>query len=836
MGLNPNTKLGPYEILAPLGAGGMGEVYLAKDTKLDRQVAIKVLPHGVASNPERRQRFEREAKTVAALNHPNIVTIFGIEDSGGQYYLAMELVEGETLDRMIAPGGMPLAKIFDIAIPLADALAAAHDKGIVHRDLKPGNVMVTKDGRVKVLDFGLAKLTPEEPGGSSPRDATVSAPLTGHGAILGTVPYMSPEQLRSERVDHRTDLFSLGIMLYEMGTGQRPFKGAKSADVMSSILRDAPRPLHELNGALPRPLGKLISMCLEKDPENRLQSAKDLRNELRSLRKEVDSDSYDPTPRPVSAATASPLPSIPPSPASVTTIGSALSAPTRRGEFWIGVVVVIVAIATGLWWMGRDRTGPEKTPALTGNVAVTSAVPAKPEQVNSLAVLPFVNMSSEKEQEYFSDGLTEELLNALAKIPDLKVSGRTSSFSFKGKNENLRTIGEKLGVANILEGSVRKSGDKVRITAQLVKAADGFHLWSETYDRTLDDIFAVQDDIARSVTQALRVTLLGQGRATLRPDPSTYDMILQARFELQYPKTENMRRAREILQRALEASPESASVWAELGLVHQRELELANSLDERRQALEQKKQALSRALELDPDLAVANSRMAGVYRDSWNFAEAARSTERALAAEPKNSIVTGNAAILYRVLGRMDEAIALEEQGVDRDPLDVRGRANLAADYLAAGRLDDSERTARRVLAMHSDDIVANSALGTILLLRGDVPAARPYFEKLVTAAGWGERGRLFYEALMAHAAGNEEPSAKAAREYESNYGAEDSTGCATIRAWRGEKDLAFGWLEKSLAAHDPALAQIKAETMMVSLHADPRWNELLKKIGLPTD
>ena len=242
MALEAGTKLGPYEIISLLGAGGMGEVYRAKDTKLHREVAIKVLPADVASSPDRLRRFEREATTVAALNHPNIVTIFGIEESGGHCYIAMELVEGDTLGRMIAPGGMPLAKIFDIAIPLADALAAAHDKGIVHRDLKPANVMVTKEGRVKVLDFGLAKLTAAGQGGSSPDDVTMSAPLTRKGMIIGTVPYMSPEQLKSDPLDHRTDLFSLGIMLYEMATGQRPFKGHKSAEMMSSILRDTPRP------------------------------------------------------------------------------------------------------------------------------------------------------------------------------------------------------------------------------------------------------------------------------------------------------------------------------------------------------------------------------------------------------------------------------------------------------------------------------------------------------------------------------------------------------------------------------------------------------------------
>ncbi len=344
MALEAGTRLGPYEILSPIGAGGMGEVYRAKDTTLGREIAIKILPADVASSPERLQRFEREAKTVATLNHPNIVTIHGIHKENDHRFIAMELVKGETLAHMIAPGGMPLAKIFDIAIPLSDALAAAHDKGIVHRDLKPANVMVTKEGRVKVLDFGLAKLTAGGKGGSSPDDVTLTAPLTGRGMVMGTVPYMSPEQLQGEPVDHRTDLFSLGIMLYEMATGQRPFKGKNSAAITSSILRDTPRPLHELNSVLPRHLGRIIEHCLEKDAEQRFQSAKDIRNELRALRKEMDSGSEFSESVSAPATLAAPPTSAP----STTLSGSAMSAPTRRGEFWVGVSVVIVVLVVGL--------------------------------------------------------------------------------------------------------------------------------------------------------------------------------------------------------------------------------------------------------------------------------------------------------------------------------------------------------------------------------------------------------------------------------------------------------------------------------------------------------
>ncbi len=626
MALASGQKLGPYDILTPLGAGGMGEVYRARDTRLDREVAIKVLPESTTRDADRIARFDREAKSVAALNHPNIVTIHGTHDEAGHRFIVMELVEGEALDRMIAPGGMPLARIFDVAIPLADALAAAHDKGIVHRDLKPGNVMITRDGRVKVLDFGLAKLTTEETGGSSPRDDTVSAPLTGHGAILGTVPYMSPEQLRGEAVDHRTDLFSLGVILYEMAAGQRPFKGTRSADMISSILRDTPRPLHEWNSSLPRPLEKVVALCLEKDPENRLQSAKDVRNELRLLRKEVDSDT--PESVPLMIVTGSPAAPATVPQGSATTLGSAMSAPTRRGEFWIGIAALIAAVVVVGWWLGRGVTAPVKHAATVDSgvtipklsPAETSVIFAPPTEVNSLAVLPFTNLTSDKEQEYFSDGLTEELLNALVKIPDLKVAGRTSSFSFKGKNEDLRTIGEKLGVANILEGSVRKSGDRVRITAQLVKAAEGFHLWSEVYDRTLNDIFAVQDDIAKSVAEALKVTLLGKSAEPTTPNAEAYDLVLQARYIMRSGTEDSIRRARTVLERALALAPEYAAVWAEMGLLHRKTYERTLTVEAAQEALRQVRHALTRALELDPELALAHSRMASAQLALWDFA------------------------------------------------------------------------------------------------------------------------------------------------------------------------------------------------------------------------
>src|SRR6266850_6235185 len=406
MPLTSGTRIGTYLITGPLGAGGMGEVYRARDTRLGREVAIKVLPAGVASNPDRLARFEREARTIAGLNHPNVVTLFSVEDEGGIRFLTMELVEGQSLDRVVKAGGLPLTRVLELSIPLANALVAAHERGVIHRDLKPANVMVTHDDWVKVLDFGLAKVAAGE--GSSPDatvDATAGAPLSGEGQVLGTVPYMAPEQIRGETVDARSDLFALGVILYELATGKRPFTATSSAPASGAASQGAPAPVSPLS------------------------------------------------PAPLSPVPASPAPS------------------------------------SG-WGYGSAPGGAREVP--------------------SIAVLPFVNRSRGEEDEYFSDGLADELLNVLTKVRGLRVAARASSFQFKGKNEDLAVIGEKLNAAALLDGSVRKSGNRVRISVQLVKAADRVQLWSETYDRSLDDIFAVQDDIAQSVVKELRTTLLGE--------------------------------------------------------------------------------------------------------------------------------------------------------------------------------------------------------------------------------------------------------------------------------------------------------------------------------------
>ncbi len=481
MTLLAGTRLGAYEILSPLGAGGMGEVYRAKDFRLGRDVAIKVLAETVAGDAERLARFEREARALAALNHPGIVTIFAVEEFAGTRFLAMELVEGDSLDTVIPSGGLPLDRFFDIATPLAEALSAAHERGIVHRDLKPGNVMVARDGRVKVLDFGLARV--EAPDSdpnltSTPTESRVN--LTGEGQVFGTVAYMSPEQTRGGKVDARSDVFSLGVVLYQMLTGTRPFQGATAVDLISSILRDRPPSVTDLRTDVPPHLSRILRRCLEKDPRDRYQTSRDVYNELKGLRAETVPDS------PASKVSS-------PSTGAAANVRSAPGASEWRRRAWLAVFAVIL-LGSAAYLVTRSRVGP----------AVSRAPEPGKEghAIRSIAVLPLDNYSGDPNQDYFAEGMTDELTADLATISQLRVISRGSAMQFKGKNRPpTPEIAKTLNVDAIVEGSVIRAGDKVRITAQLIDARADRHLWAKSFERSSRDVLALQDELASAIAQ-----------------------------------------------------------------------------------------------------------------------------------------------------------------------------------------------------------------------------------------------------------------------------------------------------------------------------------------------
>ncbi len=763
MSLNPGTRLGTYEILGPLGAGGMGEVYRAKDLRLGREVAVKVLPSEVASSPDRLARFEREARTVAGLNHPNIVTLHSVEDADGIRFLTMELVEGQTLSDLVPAGGLPPSRVLELAIPLADALVAAHERGVIHRDLKPGNVMVTRDGRVKVLDFGLAKMVRED--SSSPEltlAATMESPLSSDGQVLGTVPYMAPEQLRGETADARSDLFAFGIMLYELATGRRPFTGDSSAEVASSILRDLPAPLSQVRADVPGDLERIVSHCLEKSPRERVQTALDVNNELRRLRKVLE-----------------------------------------RGE-------------------------PEKRAA---------------ETVASIAVLPFVNRSASADDEYFSDGLADELLNVLAKIRGLHVTARSSSFHFKGKGATVAEVGKVLGVATVLEGSVRKAGNRVRISVQLVQVADSRQLWSETYDRTLEDIFAVQDDIAQSVVKELRTRLLGQepdsdasgqakaevakaakGRST---DPEAQRLYLLARHLVERFTREDMAKAIEYLNQALALEPAFALAWAWLGVAYTQQVN--HAWHPRVDGIGRARDAIAKGLALEPDLAEGHAAMGWLQTFfDWDFRGAQASYARALELAPGNALALRWAGVLEKSIGRLDEAIRLTSLALEHDPLSASAYFNLGQFLEAADRLPEAEAAFRKALEISPQGAGDHAALSLVLL------AQRRSEDALAEATRESDEGwRLWALACTYHGVGRAAESDAALRELIEKYAEGYAYQVATVYGIRGEADSAFEWLERAYAQRDGGLTAMRSERSLRSLVGDSRWGALLTRVGL---
>jgi serine/threonine protein kinase len=455
--LTANSTISHYRIVSKIGAGGMGEVYLAQDTKLDRRVALKILPADVAAHPDRMKRFVQEARAASSLNHPNIITIHEIGETASGHFIGTEFIDGETVRERMSRGGVELSDTLDIVVQVASALTAAHGAGIVHRDIKPENIMLRRDGIVKVLDFGLAKLVEQ-----TPLDAEAETRMqvqTQAGLIVGTVAYMSPEQARGMEVDARTDVFSIGVVMYEMLAGQSPFAGETTSDVIAAILTTEPKPPSSFNQEIPAELDRIVYKTLAKKRDERYRNAKDLLADLRQLQRRLE-----------------------------------FKVESER-EF------------------GVTRSTAKSDRSATRNDEATSVSTTEPR--NSIAVLPFTNLSSDPENEYFCDGLPEELLNALAKIDQLKVAARTSTFSFKGKNTPVSEIAKALNVKTIMEGSVRKSGNRVRITAQVINAADGYHLWSERYDREMQDIFDVQDEITLAVVDALKVKLFGQEQAAV---------------------------------------------------------------------------------------------------------------------------------------------------------------------------------------------------------------------------------------------------------------------------------------------------------------------------------
>jgi len=727
-----------YKIIEKLGEGGMGVVYKAQDTKLGRIVALKFLPKHLLCDSEAKTRFAHEAKAASALNHPNITTIYEIDEVEGECFICMEYVEGKSIKELIKEKTSSIEEILKITIQIAEGLNAAHRKGIVHRDIKSDNIMLTEEGLVKIMDFGLAKLK------------GVSK-LTKTGTTLGTMQYMSPEQAQGIEVDQRSDIFSFGVVLYEMLTGQLPFKGEHEAAILYSIVNETPEPLARYKANVPEGLQRIVDKALEKNREMRYQQIDELRADLKKLSKGVES-------------------------------------PLKK-------------------------------------------------QLPSIAVLPFTNLSADKEQEYFCDGMAEEIINALTQVEGLRVVARTSAFSFRGKEIDIREIGRKLNAETLLEGSVRKVGGRVRITAQLINVNDGYHLWSERFDRDLADVFAIQDEISMAIVDKLKVKLLREEKARLvkryTDDPEAYSLYLKGRYFWFRRYEGGLQKAVEYFQQAIDKDPLYALAYAGIADCYN-QFGLWAFLPPK-DAYSRAKPAVARALEIDDTLSEAYASLGWIkmFYD-WGWAEAEKAFKRALELNPNYAVAHYYYGLYLAITRHVVEAIAEMEKSVELDPLCLVHNAVLGFVLYLGRRYDEAIEQLHKTLEMDPNFAVTCLFLGLSYMGKERWEEAIASLKKF--ASLW--QGIPFPIGFLGLAYGmsgrdNEALSMLDQLNEISQQRYVSSLYKALIYAGLGKKDQVFEYLDKAYNERESWMVSLKAAPYMDTLRSDPRCEVLLKKMGL---
>lgn len=794
MSLSIGAQLGRYEVRSLLGAGGMGEVYLAQDTKLDRTAALKVLPTDVASDPERMRRFVQEAKAASAIKHPNVATIYEIGEAEGSTFIAMEHVEGQPLDAKINGRPIGLAEAVEIASQVADALDEAHSKGIAHRDIKPANIMITPRSQVKVLDFGLAKVSALKFLGSGSDMATVRQ--TDPGMVMGTVQYMSPEQALGRAVDHRTDIFSLGVVMYEMATGRLPFAGATASETIDKIAHSQPAAIARLNYEVPAELERIIRKCLEKDRERRYSSARDLLIDLKNLKRDNESGS-----------------------AATDEIAARHWSRSRRlARFAIASAILGITVAVIIYMADGSKTTTDSA------------------AIDSIAVLPFINANPDPDTDYLSDGITESIINSLSQLPHLKVMSRNSVFRYKGREADAQAVAKELKVQAVVTGRVTQRGDGLSVSLELINADDNSQIWGQQYNRKLADLFSVQEAIAKEISEKLRLKLSGaRQQVAKRPTENlkAFQYYMQGRTYAQRRTREDLLTAIRYCEKAIEEDSNYALAYAGLADAYAG-LGIRGyiaPIEARRKA----EVAARRALALDESL--AESHVCVGYGDTtfapFKFLGGDRELRRAIELSPSLAVAHQYLGLSLAKQGRLDESLTEIMKARELDPLSSVIARNVALHYYLKRDYERAVDLLRQANEL-GPPFSTTFEIGIYIQNRS--------FDEALAGLGQAKRDRksdaiLIYSTGMVYAAqGRQAEARQIIKELEGMSGPnlDEALYIAKIYAVLNEKEMAFTWLDGGLGTGAIG-AFYKDEPMWGPIRSDPRFAQLLRRMGIPS-
>ncbi len=801
MALEPGAQLGPYKIQALLGVGGMGEVYRGRDTRLGRDVALKVISEKLVGDPSSRRRFELEARAASALNHPAIVTIYDVGVSDGVSWIAMEWVEGRTLRHALTDGPLPIRDAWSIARQMADGLAAAHAKGIVHRDLKPENVMLAADGRAKILDFGLARqnVVQSLEGETTPGETVTAPPIAGtfHGAILGTVGYMSPEQASGRTADFRSDQFAFGLLTYELLAGRRAFVRPTAVETLSAVIREHPVPLASIRQGISEAFQAVIARCLAKLPGDRFASTRELSAALDSL-------------EPESAQPEMPIASY---------RETARRLVSRRTVALFASAAVLLALGAAGW----NRFN-----------APSSAI-------TSLAVLPFGNSSNDPDADYLGDGLTESLINHMSRVPSLRVMARGTVLRFKGADDP-QEAGRRLGVGAVLTGTVARRGDQLVISAELIEVPTGARLWGQTYDRPFTDLISVQDRIVSDIADGLRLRLSGEEKQTLggygTTNPDAYELFLKARFLLLSDTEEDDLEARRLFQQALDKDPTFVDAQLSIASIYARSA--GNGYAPPAEAWARVDEELRKALVLDPNNVMARAALANKrFQFDWDWSTAESEYAKVI-DDPR--LFLGNQyhpiALYYWARGRADESVSLMERALRADPGNLESRIMLGGFLAQAGRLDDAINYYKAIVATAPGDPRPLFGVAEVLKRRGDVKGAIETLRKAYQLAGDEPGAQALASATTDEDYERVQIAITRARLADHQALAKERyvspLDLARLHAQLGEREQAFAGLELALAERSFGLVLLKVDSAWDRIRDDARFAAIVRRVGIP--